>query len=126
MDGAGNISRPSSVLGVHPGAGGKVDRTPPHQPKKFRAVLKGNLIVLTWKRPPDKDYLSTALYLNRVHKPRTWKDGVRLDSFTKQTRTVLALKPLHIKPGKAFWLSLVARDKVGNRAKPVSVRLRHP
>jgi hypothetical protein len=126
VDGAGNVSRPSSVLGVHPGAGGKVDRTPPHQPKKFRAVRKGNLIVLTWKRPTDKDYLSTALYLNRVHKPRSWKDGVRLDSFTKQTRTVLALKPLHIKPGKAFWLSLVARDKVGNRAKPVSDRLRHP
>jgi hypothetical protein len=126
VDGAGNVSRPSSVLGVHPGAGGKVDHTPPHQPKKFRAVLKGKLIILTWKRPTDKDYLSTALYLNRAHKPRNWKDGVRLDSFTKQTRMVLALKPLRIKPGKAFWLSLVARDKVGNRAKPVSVRLRHP
>jgi fibronectin type 3 domain-containing protein len=126
VDAAGNQSRPSSILAIHPGAGGKVDHTPPHKPTKFKAVIKGNLITLTWKRPPDKDYLSTSLYLNRSHKPRNSRDGVRLDGFTKQQKTTVPLLPLKVKPGKHFWLFLVARDKVGNLAKPVSVMLRRP
>jgi fibronectin type 3 domain-containing protein len=126
VDTAGNFSQPGTVANVHPGAGGRADHTPPHKPTKFKAILRGNVITLTWKKPPDKDYLSTALYLNRVHKPRSWQDGVRLDGFTKQTRTTVPLAPLKIKPHRAFWLYLVARDKVGNRAKPVSVMLRHP